>query len=91
MSLARQLAWGWQRFVLGRERLLADDLPLGLRLEVPARDDVGRRLYKYGVHEPLVLDWMNRLPVPAPGALTLDVGANLGWYSVVLDRLAGCA
>lgn len=85
---ARSLSWGWQRFVLRRELLLADRLPLGLRLRVPARDDVGRRLYKYGVHEPRVLEWLQDRPAPGRDALALDVGANLGWYSVVLARLS---
>ncbi len=89
MSARRQLDYLWQRFLLGKDTLLAEDLPLGLRLEVPTRDDVGRRLYKYGFHEPDVLDWIQALPVPEPGALALDVGANLGWYTLVLDRLTG--
>ncbi len=87
----RQASWFWQARVLRRPRLLADDLPLGLKLEVPARDDVGRRLFKYGVHEPRVLDWIERLPSPEPGHLALDIGANLGWYTTVLHRLSGGA
>lgn len=88
VRLGRQASYLWQRFVLRRSSLLADGLPLGLRLRVPARDDVGRRLFKYRVHEPAVLEWLGGLPAPPPGALAVDVGANLGWYSVVLHRLS---
>lgn len=88
MRRQRQLDYLWQRHVLRRKQLLADELPLGMRLQVPAADDVGRRLFKYGVHEAPVLEWLQERPAPARGDLALDVGANLGWYSVLLDRLA---
>lgn len=87
MSAARQLRYAWERFVRRRRELLADGLPLGLRLWVATRDDVGRRLYKYRTHEPHVLAWLERLPCPQPGALVVDAGANLGWYTLLLDRL----
>lgn len=88
MSLARQLDWFWQSRVLGRRRLLAEGLPLGMRLQVPARDDVGRRIYKYRVHEAPILAWLEQRPAPVRGAVALDIGANLGWYTVLLDRLS---
>lgn len=78
----------WQRLILRRRILLADQLPLGMRLRVPARDDVGRRLFKYGVHEAPVFEWLQERPAPQDGDLALDIGANLGWYSVLLDRLS---
>lgn len=87
MSTARQLRYAWERFFLRRRELLADGLPLGLRLWVATRDDVGRRLYKYGTHEPHVLAWLERRPSPPSGALVVDAGANLGWYTLLLDRL----
>ncbi len=87
MSKSRQLRYAWERFFRRRRELLADDLPLGLRLWVGTRDDVGRRLYKYGTHEPHVLAWLERQPSPTSGALVIDAGANLGWYTLLLDRL----
>lgn len=87
MSLRRQFRYAWERFFRRRRELLADGLPLGLRLWVGTRDDVGRRLYKYGVHEPHVLAWLERQPCPEDGALVIDAGANLGWYALLLDRL----
>jgi FkbM family methyltransferase len=87
VNTARQLRYAWERFFRRRQELLADGLPLGLRLWVTTRDDVGRRLYKYGAHEPHVLTWLERQPCPVPGALVVDAGANLGWYSLLLDRL----
>lgn len=88
MSAGRQLSWFLQRFVLRRRRLMADGLPLGMRLEVPAADDVGRRLFKYRVHEAPILRWLQERPAPRAGELAIDAGANLGWYAVLLDRLS---
>lgn len=87
MSTGRQLRYAWERYARRRRELLADGLPLGLRLWVATRDDVGRRLYKYRTHEPHVLTWLERQPSPAGEALIVDVGANLGWYTLLLDRL----
>ncbi len=87
MSTARQFRYAWERFFRRRRELLADELPLGLRLWVATRDDVGRRLYKYRTHEPHVLAWLERQPSPESGALVVDAGANLGWYTLLLDRL----
>lgn len=89
MSARRQFAYFWQRHVLRRKTLRVDNLPLGLVMEVYAADDVGRRLFKYRVHEAHLLGWIETLPAPAQGALALDVGANIGWYSLVFNRLAG--
>lgn len=89
MSGNRQLAYFWQHHILRRSTLMAEDLPLGLSMKVHAPDDVGRRLFKYRVHEPQLLRWLESRPAPREGALALDVGANIGWYSLVLDRLAG--
>lgn len=88
MTAGRQLSYFWQRQVLRRSILTADGLPLGLSMRVYAPDDVGRRLFKYRVHEPHLLKWLEGRPAPDTGALALDAGANIGWYSLVLDRLS---
>lgn len=85
--MARQLAYFWQRHVLRRRMLLAEGLPLGMRFRFHAADDVGRHLFKYRRYETHLLDYLAALPPPEPGALVFDVGANLGWYPVLLHRL----
>lgn len=67
---------------------MADGLPLGMRFEVPAADDVGRRLFKYRVHEAPILRWLQERPAPGSEELAVDAGANLGWYPVLLHRLS---
>lgn len=87
VSLARQLAYLWQRHVLRRRIMLADGLPLDMRLHFYAADDVGRHLFKYRRYEGHLLDYLAALPAPGPGELAFDIGANLGWYPVLLHRL----
>ena len=87
-SLWRSLAYLVERFLLGR-RILTARLPeFGLTMRVPARDAVGRHLYKYRVHEPL----LSRLVVGQlelrPDDVVFDVGANIGWYSLLIGRHA---
>lgn len=77
-----------QRFVLGRRVLTARIPEFGLTLRVPARDVVGRHLYKYRIHEPGISRYLARHLALQPGDLVLDVGANIGWYSLLLAHIA---
>lgn len=59
----------------------------GFNLEVDAEDIVGRYLYYFGVWEPNLTDWIRgRLSV---GDVFVDVGANIGYYSVLASELVG--
>jgi FkbM family methyltransferase len=47
------------------------------------RDLIGRHIAKYGVHEPLLTQWIAEYLAAAPArGLFIDVGANLGWHAV---------
>jgi FkbM family methyltransferase len=87
-SLWRSLAYLVERFLLGR-RILTARLPeFGLNMRVPARDAVGRHLYKYRVHEPLLSRFVVGQLELRPDDVVLDVGANIGWYSLLIGRRA---
>lgn len=72
-----------------RETVTARRLPLGLRIEGYKRDAVGRGLYRRGVHEPGVTRFLLKRFSNAEGSSFLDVGANLGYFSCLLGKLAG--
>jgi FkbM family methyltransferase len=51
-------------------------------------DAVGRHIYKHGDYEPALRRLVEREVHLAAGEVALDVGANIGWYAVLLARLA---
>ena len=59
----------------------------GSTLRVDASDIVGKHLYYFGIWEPSLTDWMRRSL--KPGALVIDVGANIGYYSLLASKLVG--
>jgi FkbM family methyltransferase len=56
-------------------------------LRVDASDIVGKHLYYFGVWEPGLTGWLKRSL--KPGHLFIDVGANIGYYSLLAARLVG--
>jgi FkbM family methyltransferase len=58
-----------------------------LSLEVVPRDEIGRFLYLYGVWDLLGTRFVQLFL--RPGMTVLDVGANIGYYSLVAGRRVG--
>jgi Protein-L-isoaspartate(D-aspartate) O-methyltransferase (PCMT) len=59
----------------------------GTRLEVDASDIVGSYIAYFGVWEPNLTSWLEgRL---RPGDVFVDVGANVGYFTVLASRLVG--
>lgn len=71
-----------------RRTVTARHLPLGLRIQGYKRDAVGRGLYRRGVHEPGLTNYLLQTFSNSPGANFLDVGANIGYFSCLFGKLA---
>lgn len=78
-----------KRFILRCDSLIAPTSHYGMHLHVKTEDVIGRHLYKYGAHEPASTDFLKRFLTFDDGDVILDVGANVGWYSLLFDRIAG--
>jgi len=72
-----------------RKTVTARHLPLGLRMQGYKRDCVGRGLYRRGEHEPGLTKYLLDTYANSPGGSFLDVGANIGYFSCLLGKLAG--
>lgn len=72
-----------------RDTITIRGLPLGLQLKAYKRDAIGRGLYRRKVHEPAVTKLLlERFGNPGEHNF-IDVGANIGYFSGLMSRLAG--
>lgn len=59
----------------------------GSTMRLDAHDPVGRFIYYFGFWEPNLTSWIkDRL---LPGDVFIDVGANIGYYSLLASKLVG--
>jgi FkbM family methyltransferase len=74
-----------------RNTITIEDLPLGLQLRAYKRDAVGRGLYRRKIHEPVLTKLLlTRFANPAERNF-IDVGANIGYFTCLMSKLAGAA
>ena len=72
-----------------RNTITIKDLPLGLQLRAYKRDAVGRGLFRRKTHEPnLTKLLLSRFSNPGEKNF-IDVGANIGYFSCLMSKLAG--
>ena len=75
------------RFLFRKPFLIATDQQYGTRLKFKTEDVVGRHIYKRGSYEKHLSDYIARHRVFSEGDVALDIGANIGWYSLLLNKL----
>jgi FkbM family methyltransferase len=59
----------------------------GARFHVDAADVIQRHIYSFGVWEPAITDFVKRRL--RPGDTFVDVGANIGYYTLLASKLVG--
>jgi FkbM family methyltransferase len=88
LKMLRTLQFGVARLMSRGGYVEARSRAFDLTFTGPARDVITRHIYRYGVHEPHITRYLIDHVRLAANEVALDVGANLGWYSVLLDRLS---
>ena len=86
-SLARRLQYLASRYLLRKKFLIAYAEPYDTHFKFSIRDGIGKDIYyKWGVYSE---DFITRYILEQVGItdsdLVLDIGANIGWYSLVLS------
>lgn len=74
-------------YLRDRPRRRVVETRAGVRFAVDTRDLIQRYVYLFGVWEPHLTHWLRRRL--APGDVFVDVGANVGVFSVLASRLVG--
>jgi FkbM family methyltransferase len=72
--------------VLGRKKIVAYAPRFQLKFVVAARDVVGRTIFKRGNYEEGITTFLTETFRFEADQVFLDVGANIGWYSLILSR-----
>lgn len=86
--MLRTTAFMVQRLVLGRQTVLARVPEFDLELRVATGDAIGRHLYRNGNHAPEITHFLATGLELASDDLVFDVGASVGWYTLLLARIA---
>jgi FkbM family methyltransferase len=88
-GIARWWRRGVTRLRSGRLPAMVAVYPDGRRFAVDAGDVMYEQVYRLGEYEPVVTKTVRRLL--RPGDVAVDVGANHGWYSLVMAQAVGPA
>jgi FkbM family methyltransferase len=88
LRLLRTLQFGFARLTSRDGYVEAHAAPFDLTFTGPARDCITRHIYRLGSHEPAIARYLIDHVRLGAQDIALDVGANLGWYSVLLNRLS---
>jgi len=88
LRLLRTVQFGVARLASRDGYVEARAVPFDLRFTGPAADAITRHIYRYGAHEPHIARYLLEHVRLGPEDIAFDIGANLGWYSVLLQRLS---
>lgn len=74
------------RYLFVKQYLIAHAENYSIKLKFKIEDTIGRRIFKKGAYEKELSDFIVNHIQFDEGDVALDVGANIGWYSLLLDK-----
>lgn len=88
MTTLRTLTHFAHRWILQSKQVTARIPEYDLQLKVSPADVIGRHLYKYRRYEPELAATLEHHLDLGSADLMVDIGANMGWYSLLVSRLS---
>jgi len=88
LRLVRSVQFLLARLASRDGQINARAAPFDLVLRGPAADCITRHIYRWGSHEPHITRYLLEHVRLGPEDIAFDVGANIGWFSLVLHRLS---
>lgn len=76
------------RYLFQRRFLIAASPKRSIRLRFKTEDAIGRTIFKKGDYETHLSDFISESVRLLPGEIALDIGANIGWHSLLLARVS---
>ncbi len=89
MNIA-EVTYVLNRAMVFKSYLTAKERRFGLRFRFKIEDCVGRYIYKQGTYEEDLTHFLLTNLHLKEDDVVLDIGANIGWYSMILSRQFGC-
>jgi len=80
-----------QRFLLKRPFMVAKENRFNCRFQFKSPDCVGRTIYRKGDYEPDLTKYILENLHFEEGDIFFDIGANIGWYAILLAKQFGKA
>jgi len=86
-SFLKRLQYLFNRHILGRQYLTAYSAPYKTHFKFSIKDGIGKDIYyKWGVYsEDFITQFILNQVGITDSDLIIDIGANIGWYSLVLS------
>lgn len=76
----------FERYILNKKYLIGWSHKYDLKFRFRTPDSVGRLIFKKGVYEEDLSDYLISNLDLESGDIVFDVGANIGWYSILLSK-----
>ncbi len=82
----KSIMYLFNRYVLNKKSMIGRSKKYDLKFKFRTPDSVGRTIFKHGLYEEDLTNYLlNNLDLKA-GDVVFDVGANIGWYSNLLSK-----